>query len=117
HLLMVGGTGEAGRRMLLRGHRLKAGHGLVGRAAARNEVTLVEDVSQAPDWLANPLLPETRTELAAPIVFGEVVQGVLDVQHNVTGGLDSSDADLLQMIAAQVAVALQNAQLLAQVQT
>lgn len=117
YLLMVGGTGEAGRKMLLQGHRLRAGEGLVGRAAARNEVTLVEDVRKAPDWLPNPLLPDTRTEIAVPITFGDAVQGVLDVQHNVLGELDSSDADLLQLIAAQVAVALQNAQLLAQVQT
>lgn len=117
HLLMVGGTGEAGRRMLLRGHRLQAGEGLVGRAAARNEVTLVEDVRREPDWLPNPLLPDTKSEIAVPIAFGDTVQGVLDVQHNVVGELDNSDADLLQLIAAQVAVALQNAQLLGQVRT
>lgn len=117
YLLMVGGTGEAGRKMLLQGHRLKAGDGLVGRTAARNEVTLVADVSREPDWLPNPLLPDTKSEIAVPIAFGNTVQGVLDVQHNVLGELDSSDADLLQLIAAQVAVALQNAELLAQVQT
>lgn len=117
HLLMVGGTGEAGRAMLLSGHRLEAGKGLVGRAAARNEVTLVPDVREDADWLANPLLPETRAELAVPIAYGDQVQGVLDVQHHVAGGLGSSDADLLQIIAAQVAVALQNAKLLAQVRT
>lgn len=117
HLLMVGGTGEAGRAMLLSGHRLEAGTGLVGRAAERNEVTLVPDVREDADWLPNPLLPETRSELAVPIAYGERVQGVLDVQHNVAGGLGSSDADLLQIIAAQVAVALQNSKLLAQVRT
>lgn len=117
YLLMVGGTGEAGRKMLLEGHRLRAGEGLVGRTATRNEVTMVEDVSKEPDWLPNPLLPDTKTEVAVPIAFGDTVQGVLDVQHNVLGELDSSDADLLQLIAAQVAVALQNAQLMSQVQT
>jgi nitrate/nitrite-specific signal transduction histidine kinase len=117
YLLMGGGTGEAGRAMLLRGHRLNAGQGLVGRAADRNEVTLVADVSEADDWLPNPLLPDTKTELAVPITFGGKVRGVLDVQHNVRSGLDSSDADLLQIIAAQVAVALHNAELMAQVQT
>lgn len=117
YLLMVGGTGEAGRAMLLRGHRLKAGQGLVGRAASCNEITLVPDVREAPDWLPNPLLPDTKSELAVPITFDGKVQGVLDVQHNVVGGLDSGDVDLLQTIAAQLAVGLQNAQLLTQVQT
>lgn len=115
NLLMVGGTGEAGRAMLLSGHRLRAGTGLVGRAAARNEVTLVRDVREDPDWLANPLLPETRSEVAVPITYGDRVQGVLDVQHNVAGELGGTDVDLLQIIAAQVAVALQNARLMSQV--
>ena len=117
YLLMAGGTGEAARTMLLRGHRLKPGQGLVGRTATRKEVTLVPDVREAKEWLPNPLLPETRAELAVPIIFSGTVLGVLDVQHDVRGGLDSSDADLLQIIAAQLAVALQNAQLMAQVQT
>lgn len=117
NLLMVGGTGEAGRTMLLRGHRLQSGQGLVGRAATRNEVILVPDVRNAADWLPNPLLPETRSELAVPITFGNQVRGVLDVQHHIAGSLGQDDADLLQIIAAQIAVALQNAQLMAQVQT
>lgn len=116
-LVMVGGTGEAGRTMLLRGHRLAAGQGLVGRAAGANEVILVPDVREAEGWLPNPLLPETRSELAVPISFGNQVIGVLDVQHHTAGSLGSSDAELLQIVAAQVAVALQNAQLMAQVQT
>lgn len=116
-LLMVGGTGEAGRAMLLSGHRLRAGTGLVGRTAARNEVTLVRDVREDPDWLANPLLPETETEVAVPITYGDRVQGVLDVQHSAAGSLGHNDVDLLQIIAAQVAVALQNARLMSQVRT
>ncbi len=116
-LLMVGGTGEAGRAMLMSGHRLKAGQGLVGRSAGENRVVLVPDVRAAKDWLPNPLLPETRCEVAVPITFGNQVRGVLDVQHNVVGGLGADDAEYLQIIAAQVAVALQNAQLMAQVQT
>ena len=114
HLLMVGGTGQAGRKLLMRGHRLETGQGLVGRAAARNEATLVPDVSQEPDWLPNPLLPDTKAEVAVPISFGGEVQGVLDVQHDRAGGLDQNDVTLLQVIAAQVAVALQNARLLEQ---
>jgi len=61
-------------------------------------------------WQSNPLLPETRAEIAVPISVGENVVGVLDVQDQHSYGLDETDAELLQSIATQVAQALQNAQ-------
>jgi putative methionine-R-sulfoxide reductase with GAF domain len=108
-LLMAGGTGEAGQKMLAQSRNVPVGRGLVGQSARDNSLILVPDVSRNPGWLPNPLLPETKAEIAAPIAIGEQVLGVLDVQHNVAGGLQQEDADLIQAIANQVAGALQNA--------
>jgi len=109
NLVMVGGTGEAGRTLVAHGHKIPRGRGLVGRAADTHVPVLVADTSTDPNWLPNSLLPDTRSEVAVPIEAGERVLGVLDVQHNVVGGLAQEDVDLLRSIASQVAIALQTA--------
>ncbi len=114
-LRMVGGTGEAGQAMLVMGHSLLPDQGLVGRAFSTNMPVVVPDVNQHANWLANRLLPETRAELAVPIVYGDEVLGVLDAQDNQVDGLGEEDSQLLQTIAGQMAVALRNARLLTQI--
>ena len=116
NLVMMGGTGEAGRVMLARGHQIPKGRGLVGRAAETNAPVLVTDTSQDPNWLPNPLLPETKSELAVPIAIADRVLGVLDVQQNVVAGLTEEDVVLIESIASQVAVGVQNARAYTEIQ-
>jgi len=111
NLVMVGGTGEPGEIMLRRGHKIARGKGLVGRASENNQVILVDDTSEDPVWLPNPLLPETQSEVAIPIASGDNVLGVLDVQENRKSGFSAQAVDLLQAIANQTAIAVQNTRL------
>lgn len=115
-LRMVSGTGDAGQSMLVMGHALRPEQGLVGRAFSTNSAVVVPDVKEDAGWLPNPLLPDTRSEIAVPITVGDEVLGVLDVQESVPGALGQDDAQLLQTIAGQLAVTLRNARLLAQIQ-
>jgi GAF domain-containing protein len=108
-LVMAGGTGDVGGILLNKGHKILKGKGLVGRAAQNNIPVLVADTSNDPNWLSNPLLPETRAEAAVPIAIADKLLGVLDVQHNQVGGLKGEDVELLQSMANQIAIALLNA--------
>ncbi len=107
-LWMAGGTGEAGRILLERGHRLPMGRGLVGRAAETKTVVVVPDTRKEPDWLPNPLLPDTRAEIAVPIIMGDQLLGVLDIQNDTPNSLGDQDVDIANSIANQIAIALQN---------
>lgn len=109
NLILAGGTGEPGAIMLARKHNLPKGRGLVGRAAGQNTSVLIPDVSRDEGWLPNTLLPETKSEAAVPVAFGGKVLGVLDVQQNKVDGLTVADVELLQSVASQSAISLQNA--------
>lgn len=108
-LTLVAGTGPAGQKLLAAGHSLSIGEGLVGQAAQENRPVLVPNVQSSGQWLPNPQLPETRTEAVLPISVGDRVLGVLDVQHHTADSLTEEDVSVLQAMANQAAIALQNA--------
>jgi GAF domain-containing protein len=113
-LELAAGAGHAGVELVNKRHRVSIEKGLVGRAARSNQPVLAPDVSQVDYWLPNPLLPDTQSEITVPVALGNKVLGVLDIQQNVRDGLGQNDADLLLSISGQVAVALENARLLAE---
>ncbi|MBN1992755.1 MAG: GAF domain-containing protein [Anaerolineae bacterium] len=115
-LVMAEGSGEVGRRLKAQGHRLKAGEGIVGTVASSNEFFLSNDVSKVLNFVSNPLLPDTRSELALPLRKGDRVVGVLDIQDNKLNRFTSADVSLMQSIANQTAVAIDNARLLTETQ-
>ena len=110
-------TGAAGRQMLEQGHRLKVGEvGIVGYVTDQGTARIALDVGSDAVHFANPLLPETRSEMALPLRLGERVIGALDVQSTDASAFDEDDVAVLQTMADQLAVAIENASLLHQME-
>jgi GAF domain-containing protein/DNA-binding response OmpR family regulator/HAMP domain-containing protein len=117
--VLVYSTGEAGRELLARKHRLSVGSdSVVGRASLSGQAVVLNDTADPGDipWRFNPLLPDTRAEMALPLQFGDDVIGVLDVQSTTPNAFDERDQQTFQLLADQIAVAVQNARLLRQSQ-
>jgi signal transduction histidine kinase/DNA-binding NarL/FixJ family response regulator/HAMP domain-containing protein len=112
-LVVAEGTGLTGKEMKMRGQSIpiNAEKSLIARAARTSEIVIADDGKEVPDWLPNHLLPDTRSEMAVPIIIENRVAGVLDVQEDKTGGFDSGDAKLMRSLANYVAIALTNANL------
>ncbi|MDX1523723.1 MAG: GAF domain-containing protein, partial [Anaerolineae bacterium] len=119
NLVVAEGTGAAGREMKANRHSipLNAETSLVARAARSGAPVWVANVREAADWLPNPLLPDTYSEIAVPIILEGEVVGILDVQEDEIGGFDEGDESLLRSLANQVAVAIRNARLFEQIET
>ena len=110
-VVLITGYGETGAKMLSAGHRLPMGQGLIGTAAASGETVLRPVLTNDPDWHPNPLLPETKGEIAVPIKLGDNILGVLDVQSNVANALDADDQLLLEGLCGQIATAIESTRL------
>ncbi len=83
---------------------------LVARAARTRKPVIINNVRSDPSWLPNPLLPDTRAELAVPMIVGDELLGVLDVQADHVDAFSDQDANIQMTLASQIATALQSAQ-------
>jgi len=114
--LLHAGTGDAGQAMLARGHRIKVGEGMIGWSIAHAEARVALEAGEDATRLATAELPETRSEAAIPLRSRGQVLGSLTVQDTRPSAFDKDIITVLQMMADQVAVALDNARLFAESQ-
>ena len=117
-LVLKAGSGEIGKRMVAEGRiiRLDSEKSIVAKAARTRTGIIVEDTSRDDNFLPHPLLSDVRSELAIPIIGGDRLMGVLDVQCIYVARFELEDIQIYTLMASQVAVALQNARLYAQAQ-
>ena len=91
-------------------HKLRVGGvSMVGAACAQRQARIAQDVGEEPVRFDNPLLPDTRSEMALPLLIGDRVLGALDVQSTRPSAFSEEDISVLQLVADQVAVAIDNA--------
>jgi GAF domain-containing protein/HAMP domain-containing protein len=105
-------TGEIGKLLKQQGHRLAIGsESMVGWATANRRPRVALDVELDETHFKNPLLPDTRSEIALPLIVGDKLIGALDVQSTVPNAFSEGDVQVLQTLADQVSVAIENAEL------
>jgi signal transduction protein with GAF and PtsI domain len=99
-------------------NHLKIGQvGIVGYVAAKGEPRIALDVGRDAVYFDNPDLPRTRSEMALPLKVKDRVLGVVDVQSTEASAFSQDDVDVLQLMADQIALAMENASLLQESQT
>jgi PAS domain S-box-containing protein len=103
-------TGEAGEKMKAQRYSIAVGsRSIVGKVAESMEPMLVNDTDIEPLYLPNPYLLETRSEVAIPLRIGSRIMGVIDIQSTQPHAFTTDDLSVLQALADQVAVAIDNA--------
>ena len=112
HAIMREGTGGAGESMKIQKHRVSVGsQTMIGKACDTGETVLANDVSTEPLYQPNPLLLDTQSESAIPLRVGGRTLGVIDIQSKESQAFTSDALSILQSLADQVAVAINNATL------
>ncbi|HET7144086.1 MAG TPA: GAF domain-containing protein, partial [Anaerolineales bacterium] len=110
------GSGEIGKTLKEKKHRLRAGEGIVGYTAETGRPFFTNNVDEVLTFVSNPLLPDTKSELTVPVKIGDRILGLLDIQQIETGSLTENDLNLVGAVADQLAIALQKATLYSDLQ-
>ncbi|MBN1679648.1 MAG: GAF domain-containing protein [Anaerolineae bacterium] len=100
-------TGVVGAQLMTQAYALDIGGlSVVGRTAINREPLLIADMRRDSVYHSHDLLPETRTELAIPLVIADQVVGALDVQSVHANAFEEIHVAVLTSIAQQIAMAV-----------
>jgi len=115
--ILRAGSGQAGQEMLRRGHKLEVGgDSMIGWCVAHNQPRVALDVGTEAVRFDNPLLPETRSEMALPLASRGKVIGAMSIQSSQAAAFSEKDVAVLRIIANQLANAIENSRLFAEAQ-
>ena len=113
YAILRAANSTGGKKMLTREHKLRVGaEGIVGAVASSGQARIALDVDEEAGYFNNPDLPQTRSEIALPLIASGEVLGILDVQSVEANAFTEDDIPTLQILADQLATAVQNASML-----
>lgn len=107
------GYALAGRKMLDANHKLSIDEkSMIGRSILTQQAQIALDVAGEPSHFKNPYLPDTRSEMALPLIVNSTSVGAVTVQSNELNAFNEEDITSLQAMADQIAIAINNANLM-----
>jgi len=116
-LIMSHASGVNAEQLISEGLHLSAGEGIIGHVAETKSPFVTNNAEEVVFFRRHPLSPDTQSEMAVPILIDGQVVGVLDIQHTQANQLTENDLQLMGVVADQLSVALQKANLYASLQT
>ncbi len=117
YAVLVASPTEAGMKMMENNHKLRVGEvGIVGRVSATGEPRVALDTGADIAYFNNPYLPNTRSEMALPLKVENIIIGVLDVQSDQPQAFNDEDVAIMQVMADQLATAIERTRLLQEVE-
>jgi PAS domain S-box-containing protein len=115
--VLTAASGKGGKKLLAQEHRLKVGEiGIISHVAKTGQPRISQDVGKDANHLKQPLLPETKSEIAVPLKVMEQVIGVFDIQSRQRAAFDGNDLIAMQTMANQLAIAIDNIRLFSESQ-
>ncbi len=112
YAVLKAGTGQEGTILLSRNFRQKLSDmGIVSHCFSQAEMQLSSNIRDDLNFLQNPLLPSTLSELALPMIYADKVIGVIDFQSSKVNGFSPEEIKLLRALTDQIAVSFQKAQI------
>ncbi len=99
------------------GYVLRRGEGITGAVIQTKRSYLANDVSQDPNYTNLSFPSETRSELAVPVIHNGDVLATLNIESDKPDTLDEDDVIILEAIASQLAVAMENRRLFNEART
>lgn len=116
YAVLRAGTGQAGRHMVAQGHKLEVGGvSMIGWCIANRQARIALDVGEEAVRFSNPLLPATRSEMALPLISRGRIIGAMTIQSDQPNAFSQEAITVLQTMADQVANAIENARLFAEI--